>query len=260
MNIIEVRDAGLVASGRPLLQRVNLRVDRGEVVALLGENGSGKSTLVKMILGLRAATSGEVRLFDTPLGQFHQWHRVGYVPQRSAAASGVPATVWEVVASGRLSRRRIFAPLGSRGRSAISGSLKSVDLTERAHDPFDTLSGGQQQRALIARALAAEPELFVLDEPNAGVDTANQEALASTLEVLVSLGATVLVVLHELGPMAPLVDRTVVIHDGKITQDGVPLAHSHGAHHHHAQADLVSHVPPLSAPLDRSPLERGGTT
>ena len=233
MSVIELSDCALVVGSRPLLSRVNLSISRGEVVALLGDNGSGKSTLVKMILGLRTATSGQVRLFDTPLPQFHQWHRVGYVPQRSAMASGVPATVWEVVTSGRLSRRRLFAPLGSNGRNAIAGALESVDLTERAHDPFDTLSGGQQQRALIARALAAEPELFVLDEPNAGVDTANQEALAATLEVLVSRGATVLVVLHELGAMAPLVDRTVVIHDGKITYDGAPLTHSHGSHHHH---------------------------
>src|SRR5690606_19467128 len=150
-------------------------------VALMGANGSGKSTLVRALTGLREASHGSVELFGTPLGRFHDWHRVGFVPQRATAAGGVPASVWEVVASGRLTRRRLLRPLGRAGRRAIEDALEVVGLGARRHDGISQLSGGQQQRALIARALAGEPELFVLDEPTAGVDLPNQHALAGAL-------------------------------------------------------------------------------
>lgn len=250
VNPISVRDGAVAIAGRPLLRHIDLTVHPGDVIALLGENGSGKSTLVKLILGLLPAAGGEVRLFDTPLAEFRQWERVGYVPQRTTATPGVPATVWEVVASGRLPRRRLFQPLGRAGRDAVRRALEAVGLEDRSNDPLSSLSGGQQQRALIARALAAEPELFVLDEPNAGVDTTNQEALADTLAVLVERGATVVVVLHELGPMEPLITRSVVVHDGLITYDGPPLPHAHGSHHHHPRSSPMAVVPAVTAPLD----------
>lgn len=255
MSVIDIRDAGVTIAGRPIVRHLNVRVEPGEVVAVLGENGSGKSTLVKALLGLIPISSGHIALFECDLADFDQWARIGYVPQRQAAAGGVPATVWEVVASGRLSRRGLLRPLGRSGTRAISRALATVDLSERARDRFDTLSGGQQQRALIARALASEPELLVLDEPNAGVDTANQDALAESISRLVEEGATVVVVLHELGPLAPLITRTVVIHDGIIGYDGPPLGsdpdgHVTSGHHHHAMTATPRPVPPLQAPLD----------
>ena len=169
--------AGAVAiGGRPVLRGVDLTVAAGEFVALMGANGSGKSTLVKALVGLRPLVTGELRLFGTPLDSFASWERVGFVPQRQGASSGVPASVWEVVASGRLSRRRLFRVLSRADRAAIDDALKVVGLTHRARDGISQLSGGQQQRALIARALAAEPELFFLDEPTAGVDLPHQQA------------------------------------------------------------------------------------
>jgi len=103
-----VEDVSVVLSGRPIVRRVGLRVRAGEFVTLLGANGSGKSTLVRSVVGLLPPASGTIELFGTPLHQFHDWRRLGYVPQRSTAQSGVPATVLEVVTTGRLSRHRFI--------------------------------------------------------------------------------------------------------------------------------------------------------
>jgi zinc transport system ATP-binding protein len=209
----------VILGSRTVLRRVTLTVRAGEVVAVLGANGSGKSTLVRAALGLTPLAGGEVRLFGAPLRSFREWARVGYVPQRLGAGSGVPATVREVVAAGRLSRRG-FRPTSAADRRAIQDALETVGLADRARDQVGTLSGGQQQRVLIARALAADPELLVLDEPTAGVDAASQDAFADTLRTLVSRGVTILLVAHELGPLEALVGRAVVVDDGTIVHDG----------------------------------------
>ena len=257
---VHLEDGAVAIGGRPVLRHVDLRVEPGEFVALMGANGSGKSTLVRALVGLRPLTSGRLRLFDTDLERFHAWARVGYVPQRGGAASGVPASVWEVVASGRLTRRRLLRPLGAADRAAIRDALEVVGLADRAGDGVSQLSGGQQQRVLIARALAGEPELFFLDEPTAGVDLASQEALARALSVLKSRGATIVLVAHELGPLADLVDRSVVMRHGRVAYDGAPLGdhaspgllpdggHVHHVDHlHRTRRDVV---PPVFGPLD----------
>ena len=120
MSVLTVRDLAVELGGRPVLRGIDLAIQPGEVVALLGANGSGKSTLVRSVLGLTPLTRGEVALFDAPLGSFRDWHRVGFVPQRATAASGVPATVREVVAAGRLSRRRPLVPLRRADKAAIA--------------------------------------------------------------------------------------------------------------------------------------------
>jgi zinc transport system ATP-binding protein len=259
-HVVEIRGAGVALGGRPIVRDIDLAVHPGEVVALLGANGSGKSTLVKAMVGLHPLSTGEVRLFDQSLTGFRQWHRLGYVPQRSPIAQGVPSTVAEVVAAGRLSRRRPFAPARRRDRLAIARALEAVGLTDRARHPVATLSGGQQQRVLIARTLAGEPELLVLDEPNAGVDLASQQAIAGTLASLAGGGATIVVVLHELGHLADLIQRSVVLREGRVVYDGPPLAtpvehdpyhdpHHDQGHHHRPSTPPVLR-PPMKAPLD----------
>lgn len=228
--ILDIQDAVVSYGQRPILRGVSLAVVPGEVIAVLGANGSGKSTLVRAALGLVPLSRGGVRLFGTPPHRFRQWWRIGYVPQRIGAAGGVPATVAEVVGSGRLARRGILRPPGRADRAAVAAALAAVGLTERAAEPVATLSGGQQQRTLIARALAGEPEALVLDEPTAGVDAVSQEAFAAALESFVGAGGTVLLVAHELGPLRPLISRAVVVHDGKIAHDGeVPEPAGHHA-------------------------------
>ncbi|CQR64171.1 metal ABC transporter ATP-binding protein [Streptomyces leeuwenhoekii] len=219
--VISLRGVRAELGSRPVLRGIDLTVRRGEVVALLGANGSGKSTAVRSIIGQVPVSAGRIELFGTERRRFRDWARVGYVPQRTTAAGGVPATVTEVVSSGRLSRSR-FGVFRKADREAVHRALDLVGMTDRAKDSVNALSGGQHQRVLIARALAAGPELLIMDEPMAGVDLASQEVLAATLREQVSQGATVLLVLHELGPLEPLIDRAVVLRDGCVLHDGPP--------------------------------------
>jgi zinc transport system ATP-binding protein len=259
---VRLRDGAVAIGGRPVLRGIDLVVDPGDFVALMGANGSGKSTLVRALTGLLPLTAGSLELFGTAVGEFADWRRVGFVPQRVGAGSGVPASVWEVVASGRLTYRRLLRPLSRADRHAINEAIAVVGLTARARDGVSQLSGGQQQRALIARALAGEPELFFLDEPTAGVDLPNQLTLASSLARLKERGATIVLVAHELGPLAGLVDRSVVMRDGRIAYDGAPLA-DHAvhhadfgephAHHHHPDPARRDHTPRVAAPFEPYP-------
>jgi zinc transport system ATP-binding protein len=234
---VQARSIVVTLTGRPVLHDVDLAVERGGVVALLGANGSGKSTLVRAVLGLVPVASGSVELFGVERRRFQDWSRIGYVPQRVSASSGVPATVTEVVASGRLTGGSWWRPSTRADRAAVRRAIATVGLTDRARDSVARLSGGQQQRTLIARALSREPELLLLDEPIAGVDRASQETLADALRTLAAQGTTVLVVLHELGLLAPLIDRVVVLREGRVTYDGAPpkgaLFDPHDTSHDH---------------------------
>ncbi|WP_030382071.1 MULTISPECIES: metal ABC transporter ATP-binding protein [unclassified Streptomyces] len=250
--VIALRGVTAELGSRPVLRGIDLTVRRGEVVALLGANGSGKSTAVRTVIGQVPVTSGDVELFGTPRRRFRDWRRVGYVPQRTTAAGGVPATVTEVVSSGRLSRTR-FGVLRRADRDAVRHALELVGMADRAKDSVDALSGGQHQRVLIARALAAEPELLIMDEPMAGVDLASQRVLAEALRGQVAEGVTVLLVLHELGPLEPLIDRAVVLRDGCVLHDGPPPKalglHALPGHDHvhpHAPAGAASRTGLLS--------------
>lgn len=254
--VVEVLHGAVAIGGRPVLRHIDVTVRPGEWLAVMGANGSGKSTLVRAMLGLWPLTTGEVRLLGTPLDRFDAWSRIGFVPQRAGASSGVPASVWEVVASGRLSRRHPLRPLSRADRRAISEAIDTVDLGPRARDGISTLSGGQQQRALIARALAGEPDVLFLDEPTAGVDLPHQQALADVLRGLSDRGATVVLVAHELGPMRPLIDRALVMRDGMVAYDGAPLSEQAAhAHHHHPAPSHHDHVPHIESPLESGPSE-----
>jgi len=246
--VITAGSVSVSLAGRPVLTEVDIRVESGQVVALLGANGSGKSTLVRALLGLVPLTHGSIQLFGTDLRRVKDWNRIGYVPQRVTAGSGVPATVAEIVASGRLTSNSWFRLLHKRDRAAVDRAIATVGLTDRARDSVSRLSGGQQQRALIARALCREPDLLLLDEPIAGVDRASQNALAGALRELAARGTTVLVVLHELGRLAPLIDRVVVLRDGRVVHDGLPprgaLFDDHDESHDH------DHVHPHGPDLD----------
>lgn len=245
---LSVDNAVVGLGNRGVLHGVSLQVDPGEVVALLGANGSGKSTLVRAVVGLAPLAAGNVFLFGTPLGHFTQWRRLGYVPQRVTAASGVPATVREVVAAGRLAHRRLLPVIRSADRVAVDHALEMVGLARLAEDGVARLSGGQQQRVLVARALAGEPDLLILDEPMAGVDLPSQQAFAETLARLRGSGRSVLLVAHELGPLEALVDRAVVLREGRVAYVGAPPRPTG----HHA-APEHDHVHPHADPGHAEP-------
>lgn len=250
-SILEMHGGGVTLGDRPILRDIDLTVGAGDVVALLGANGSGKSTLVRSITGLLPLSAGSARLFGQPISTFNQWRRLGYVPQRSTIAHGVPATVAEVVAAGRLAHRRPFMPARAVDRRAVHDALEAVGLASHAHHLVTTLSGGQQQRVLIARTLAGAPELLILDEPNAGVDLVSQQAIAGTLERSAQAGATIIVVLHELGAFAPFIDRAVVLREGRVSYDGAPDGvRAHESHVHcEKNEEPAVRLAPLTAVL-----------
>lgn len=217
--VVSAHDVSVELGGLPVLRGVSLAVRAAETVALLGANGSGKSTLVRALLGLVPISRGEVQLFRRPLASFSDWRRVGYVPQRSTVSLS-RAKVKEVIAAGRLAHRRPFLPARPSDRQAAAAALRLVGLADRANDELSTLSGGQQQRVLIARALATEPDLLVLDEPIAGVDLEHQQALAEVLATLVARGTAVLVVLHEVEALRTILHRAVVLREGRVAADG----------------------------------------
>ena len=249
---IEATDVSVVLGGQPILSHVSLTVPQGEVLALLGANGSGKSTLVRALLGVVPASSGTVSLFGRSLGSSVPWDRVGYVPQRLPAASGVPSTATEVVVAGLLHGRRVRPPRHAKARALEA--LESVGVADLANRKVQELSGGQQQRVLIARALVRDPRLLVLDEPTTGIDVPTQAAFVDTVTRLHASGATIVVILHEIGAFGPLIDRAVVLRHGRVVHDGPPPA----ARHEHADATHVhEHAHPDPEPPPTGPTLAG---
>jgi zinc transport system ATP-binding protein len=201
------------APGRLVLRDVDLRVEAGEFVAIAGPNGGGKTTLLRLVLGLERPTRGRVRVADRA--------RIAYLAQRSEVGVHAPVTVRELVEAGRAAMRMV-GRLRPEDREAVDAAIERVGLSALARRPLTRLSGGQQQRAFIAKALAAEPRLLVLDEPTTGVDVESQEALAGLLDRLHSeLGVTILYVSHEFGAVEHFVRRLVLVRE-RIVFDGPP--------------------------------------
>ena len=224
--------------GECVVDEVTMSIHAGEFVAVLGENGAGKTTLMRAMLGLVPLSHGGVRLHGVAVDDYRDWGRIGYVPQRLLSSGAVPMSVREVVASARWGPRTRWKLRTRADLEAARLALETVGLWERRDDRLDTLSGGQQRRVLIARALATGADTFVLDEPTAGIDTDSQTRLAATLEGLRDAGRTVLLVTHELGPLAELASRAIVLgrgDHGSVRYDGPPrredLAHHHAWHH-----------------------------
>lgn len=232
--VISLRDASFGYAQRRVVTGVDLDISSGETVALLGANGSGKSTLVKGLLGICDHLGGQVELFGTPLARFTQRSLVGYVPQRHTLSASMRATVSEIVAIGRLPHQGWTARTTAADRRIIAEAIDVVGLADFARHDVSTLSGGQQRRVLIARALAAQPQVLIMDEPTAGVDLANQQLLVDVIGRLVDGGTTLLVVTHEIAALRPVLQRAVTLRAGVVAAD-------------HRLADLASDGP--EAPL-----------
>jgi zinc transport system ATP-binding protein len=243
---LSTSDLSVHYPGRIALDSVSLSIQSSSVVAILGANGSGKSTFVKACLDLTPVQSGSVKIFGQDFSKFKQRERVGYVPQRIHDSLGIPATVHEVVESGRLSCGWL-RKFNAIDKEKIAHAIDIVGLADRTHDSINALSSGQFQRALIARALASEPDLLFLDEPTAGVDLATQTVFANALQHLVEGGTTVVLVSHDLGPLRPLISRAIMFRDGRVVFDGSPSAEEVDRHifhdHPHARQNLADGWP-----------------
>lgn len=220
-EVLAASDLAFSYGPTPIINSVSLRVEAGEFVALVGSNGSGKSTLLRILLGLLKPSRGSVRLFGSDPADLGDRWRLGYVPQRPALAANLTATVEEVVTSGLVARS--WRRPSASDRADVDHALESVALDDLRRRPLSELSGGQQQRAFIAKALVCQPDLVVLDEPVAGVDSESQRRFRDSLAHLVrEHGSAVLLVSHELGAVAADLDRVLVLRRGSLSFDGPP--------------------------------------
>jgi zinc transport system ATP-binding protein len=194
----------------PVVEDVTLGIDAGEYVAVVGPNGSGKSTLMQLMLGLLQPDAGTARLFGEPATEFDDGDRLGYVAQHASAAKSMPITVREVVKMGRFPHVG-FGRLSAADWAVVDDAIETVGMTAFRDRRVTQLSGGQRQRAFIARALASEADLLVLDEPTVGVDV---ESVADFYDLLSSLhadGITVLLIEHDLGAVTEHAERVVCL-------------------------------------------------
>lgn len=194
--------------GLPALQDVSLRLERGERVAVVGPNGAGKSTLLKVIAGILTPSTGKVNVYGAVAGGHIC---IGYVPQRSQVDWSFPVTVSDVVLMGRVARIGLLRQAGREDRRLVAESLAQVGMGSLAARQIGELSGGQQQRVFIARALAQEAELLLMDEPLTGLDIPSQEAIFEILDTLRARGMTVLVSTHDLHLAADRFDRLMLL-------------------------------------------------
>jgi manganese transport system ATP-binding protein len=204
------------------LDGASLSVGFGEALGIVGPNGSGKSTLLKSIAGLLEATSGTVEV----LGRKPQTLSPGtiaYVPQIEAVDWTFPASVYDVVAMGRFPRLGVLGRFGAQDRAAVDRALESLGMTALAKRHISALSGGQQQRVFVARAIAQQPKLLLLDEPTTGVDAATEEALRKVVRELVAGGLPVIMTTHDLDRASEWFDRLIVL-DRRVLAIGKPDA------------------------------------
>jgi len=209
--LLDLDDVSIGYEGRPVLTHVTFAIERGEFVALLGPNGAGKTTLFRGILGLIPLLGGRVAYsFDRAASP------PGYVPQKESVDPIFPLTTFEVVLMGTYARIPPLRPVGRAARRRAAERLAEVGLAAQAKQPFWALSGGQKQRALIARALAVEPEVLFLDEPTAGVDTEAERAIMDLISRLNrDRGLTVVLVSHHLRLVRALVHAAIWVEDGR---------------------------------------------
>ena len=196
-------------NGKAVLDDISFDVPHGAQVAVVGPNGAGKSTLFKALVGLLPLRSGQIRIHGLPLGQ-HQ-DCVAYIPQREEVDWRFPVTVWDVVMMGRLGKFGWFGHYSPKDREVVAQNLAELGITDLANRAIGELSGGQQQRVFLARALAQEPHILLMDEPFTGVDISTQEATLQLLENLKSRHVTVLVSTHDLNMASDRFELTALL-------------------------------------------------
>ena len=212
---VDARGVTFGYGGVPVVDGVDLSIERGQFVVLTGPNGSGKTTLIRLIVGLLSPTRGDVRILGMPATSPEARRSIGYAPQGSPTRMVLPVSVDELVAAGTVAGRPLWGRPRPSDRAKVRTALESVGLTELARECVFELSGGQQQRAVLARALVGDRPLLVLDEPTTGIDRAFRPRLVADLRARADAGAAVIVVSHDPEDFHEQVDRILTMEDGR---------------------------------------------
>ncbi len=211
---LELEHVSVSYNGHEALHDITLQVPHGAQVAIVGPNGAGKSTLFKALVGLLPLRQGRVLIHGQPLGHHHDC--VAYVPQREEVDWRFPVTVNDVVMMGRYGHLGWLKRPDAKDRVVVASTLEQMGIGELADHPIGELSGGQQQRVFLARALAQEPHILLMDEPFAGVDAPTQEATLELLERLTGQQVTVMVSMHDLNLAAARFGRILLLNHGVV--------------------------------------------
>ena len=234
--ILQVSELSVRYESGVALEDLSFELNVAESLAVVGPNGAGKSTLFKVIAGVLKPTDGSVQVYGhSPDGHIC----IAYVPQRSQVDWNFPVQVFDVIMMGRIGKLGLFRPAGKKDREIVADALEVVGLADLAKRQISQLSGGQQQRMFIARALAQEAELILMDEPLSGLDVNSQEAILNILDSLSANGVTILVALHDLKMAAQNFDLVMLL-NRRLFGLGIPdevfhpdnLLHAYGGHLH----------------------------
>jgi len=206
--IVSIKDLSFSYDGYPVLENVNISIARNDFVSVVGPNGGGKTTLLKLILGLLRPSQGEISVFGVTPDEARS--HVGYMPQQSQLDPQFPATVMDVALMGRLGRGRILGRYSRRDKEIAGSVLDQLGLYAFRKKSFSSISGGQRQRLFIARALACEPDLLLLDEPTANLDMAMEDGFYQLLKKL-NEKLTIMMVSHDLGFVSSIVKNVICV-------------------------------------------------
>ena len=245
-KVLELKNVSFSFGSQPAVKNVTFSMEKGDFLGVIGPNGAGKTTLIKLILGLIKPDSGSIRIFGDDAAKFRSWSRLGYVPQKATNFDqNFPATVFEVSSMGRFQKAGILHQLSVQDRKKIEEALEVVDMLDLRDKRIGDLSGGQQQRVFMARALAGEPELLLLDEPTVGVDAKAQHNFYALLKKLnKEFGMSLILISHDVGMVTKYVNKlacvniTLDFHDVSkgVKPSDLVCAYSEGmtkvSHHH----------------------------
>ena len=222
---IEIHDLTVSYQQKPVLYGVDLEVEEGSLVGIIGPNGAGKSTLIKTIMNMITPNGGYVKIFGG--NQKRGIKRIGYIPQRESVDWDFPVTVMDVVLMGRYAHARWFRRMGKADRKVAQACLEQVDMAAFANRQIGNLSGGQQQRVFLARALAQDSSIYLMDEPFAGVDAVTEKTIISILKNMKKEGKTLVIVHHDLATAKEYFDHLLLLNMRKIAYGPINEVFTH---------------------------------
>jgi len=245
--IVETKDLGFAFTDGWLFKNVNLKVNKGDFVAVVGPNGSGKSTLLRLLTKSLTATTGEIELFGVNINKFKDWQKISYISQYPAQQQkSFPVSVQEVVGMGLLSCRKSFKPyLDKEEKLQIQEKLMLVDMWDWRDSLIGSLSGGQRQRVFLARALVGQPEVMFLDEPTSGIDADAKSDIYKLLKKLnKENGATIVMISHDMDLAAHTADKVLCLEAGGVCywgDAGEIMKHRHtGGYYYACERECVN--------------------